>query len=228
MNIQHYYIEKGEGQPLILLHGNGESSDYFIHQIDKLSEHFRVIAFDTRGHGRTPRGSKEFTIKQFAEDLYDFMDRLKIKKASLLGFSDGANIALQFTLKYPKRVEKLILNGGNINPSGVKRSVQLPIELGYRVASKFSSKDAIAKQRAEMLGLMVNEPDISPDMLRRIMCPVLVIAGTKDMIKAEHTRLIANSIKDAELAFIEGDHFIANKRYDEFNKTVLEFLQKRG
>lgn len=226
MNIQHYYIEKGEGQPLILLHGNGESSDYFIHQIDELSEHFRVIAFDTRGHGRTARGGKEFTIKQFAEDLYDFMDRLKIKKASLLGFSDGANIALQFTLKYPKRVEKLILNGGNINPSGVKRSVQLPIELGYKVASKLSSKDAIAKQRAEMLGLMVNEPDISPDMLKRIMCPVLVIAGTKDMIKEEHTRLIANSIKDAELAFIEGDHFIANKRYEEFNKTVLEFLQK--
>ena len=72
MNIKLHYVEKGEGFPLILLHGNGEEHTYFSHQIEYFSETRRVIAIDTRGHGQTPRGNKPFTIKQFAEDLLRF------------------------------------------------------------------------------------------------------------------------------------------------------------
>ena len=226
MDIQLHFIEQGQGQPMILLHGNGESCDYFEHQIAYFSKQYHVIALDTRGHGQSPRGEKPFTIKQFAEDLHDFMDEKSIERAHILGFSDGGNIALTFALKYPERIEKLILNGANLFPSGVKPLYQWPIEIGYRIARLFSKKSEKAKQNAEMLGLMVNEPHIEPSELARLTMPVLVIAGTKDMIKESHTRLIYKSLPNAQMNIIEGDHFVANKNADAFNKVVDIFLRK--
>ena len=80
----------------------------------------------------------------------------------------------------------LVLNGGNLDPSGIKRSVQVPIELGA------------------------------------IRAPTLVLAGTRDMVKESHTRLIARSIPGAKLSIIEGDHFIAGKKPERFNVAVGE------
>ena len=225
-DIQLNYIEQGQGQPLILLHGNGESCDYFEHQIPFFSNDYRVIAIDTRGHGQSPRGDKPFTIKRFAEDLHDFMDEKNIAKAYLLGFSDGGNIALEFALKHPERIDKMILDGANLFPGGVKALYQWPIEVGYRIANLFSKKSEKAKQNAEMLGLMVNEPHIDPSELSCLTMPVLVVAGTKDMIKDSHTRLIYKSLPNAQLAILEGNHFVANKNAEAFNKVVADFLRK--
>ncbi|MBO6082950.1 MAG: alpha/beta fold hydrolase [Bacteroidales bacterium] len=221
---QHHYIEVGAGTPLILLHGNGEDVSYFEHQVEPFAKHFRVIAIDTRGHGQTPRGEAPFTIRQFADDLLGFMDAQGIEKAHILGFSDGGNIALVFALQYPQRVARLILDGANLDASGVKRSIQIPIEFGYRMARLFAKKDPKARKKAELLGLMVNDPDVKPDELRRIQVPTLVLAGDKDMIKESHTRLIASQIPGAQLKIIPGDHFIANKHPDAFNAAVLPFL----
>ena len=225
MDINHFYIEQGTGFPLILLHGNGEDCAYFTRQIDSFSENFHVIALDTRGHGQTPRGEAPFTIRQFAEDLLAFMDQHNIEKAHLLGFSDGGNIAMVFALAHPERVDKLILNGANLDASGVKRKIQIPIEIGYRIAKFFARKSPKAKKNAEMLGLMVNDPNVKPEELSRIQNQTLVIAGDNDMIKDKHTRLIAKSIPHAELCIIHGDHFIANKNPEAFNEAVLRFLK---
>ena len=225
MDINLHYIEQGQGEPLILLHGNGESCDYFEHQIPFFASDYRVIALDTRGHGKSPRGEKPFTIVQFAEDLHDFMEEKGIEKAHLLGFSDGGNIALTFALNYPERIEKMIVDGANLFPSGVKPLYQWPIELGYHIANLFAKKSEKAKSNTEMLGLMVNEPHIDPADLARLTMPVLVVAGTKDMIKDKHTRLIHKSLPNAQLAILEGDHFVANKNADAFNKVVVEFLR---
>lgn len=224
MDITLYYQEKGNGEPFILLHGNGEDRSYFKNQIKYFSDRYRVIALDTRGHGKSPRGSKPFTIEQFSYDLYDFMAGLEISNAIIMGFSDGANIAMKFAIKYPDQVRALILNGGNLNTGGVKRSIQIPIEIGYRIASRFASKSSAAKRNAEMLGLMVDEPNIGPDELSKITAPTLVICGKRDMIKESHTREIVKNISGAKLSIIEGDHFIANKRYAIFNKEVEDFL----
>ena len=225
MDIQHYYEEKGQGEPLILLHGNGENCGYFKGQINVFAKRYHVYALDTRGHGRTPRGDRPFTIRQFADDLRDFMDDHRIKGAHLLGFSDGGNIALVFAVKYPDRVNRLILNGANLDAGGVKTFTQIPIEIGYRIAKLSAKWSDSAKRNAEMLGLMVNSPNVTTDDLAGIKAKTLVIAGTNDMIREEHTKLIAESIPGAELIFLEGDHFIAGKQPEEFNRAVLEFLQ---
>ena len=80
-----------------------------------------MIAVDTRGHGRSPRGRGTFTLERFADDLKGFLDRRGLRRIILLGFSDGGNIALIFALKYPGYVDRLILNGANLNPFGMKR-----------------------------------------------------------------------------------------------------------
>lgn len=227
VDISLYYQEQGEGEPLFLLHGNGEDGTYFANQISFFSDRYRVIAVDTRGHGKSPRGTAPFTMEQFAMDLHSLMEKLQIQRGIILGFSDGANIAMKFALKYPDQVKALVLNGGNLNTKGVKRSIQIPIEIGYRFAKLFAGKSEEAKSHMEILGLMVNEPNIRPEELCAIQAPTLVIAGTKDMIKTAHTELIADHIPNAKLSVIPGDHFIANKNPKDFNREVENFLLRR-
>lgn len=225
MDIALHYQEKGHQEPFILLHGNGEDGSYFQHQIEYFSGSYRVIAVDTRGHGKSPRGTAPFTIAQFSCDLSDFMAEHAIARAVILGFSDGANIAMKFAMQYPDKAKALILNGGNLDPRGVKRRVQLPIEIGYKIARRFAAKSPHAKRNAEMLGLMVNEPQIERSELSKITMPTLVICGTNDMIQESHTRQIVENIPNARLSILKGDHFIANKRPDAFNQAVEEFLK---
>lgn len=226
MDIKLSYVEKGQGEPLILLHGNGEDCGYFEHQIEAFSSRYHVYALDTRGHGKTPRGARPFTIRQFAQDLLEFMEEHRIGKAHLLGFSDGGNIAMVFAIRYPERVDKLILNGANLDARGVRPAIQVPIEIGYRIARLFAGKSDKAKRNAELLGLMVNDPNVPVQELSKISVKTLVITGTRDMIKEDHTRLIAKSIPGAELVLLPGDHFIAGKDPEAFNQRVLEFLRK--
>ena len=221
MDIKHFYIEKGQGEPLILLHGNGEDSTYFVNQIDEFSSNYRVIALDTRGHGQTPRGDSAFTIRQFADDLLGFLDRMDIQKANLLGFSDGANIAMCFAAKYPDRVLKLVLNGGNLDTKGIEEEIQNKIE-----AKMDADNSEKARKKMELLGLMVNDPNITRQELEAIGAETLVIAGTEDLVKKDHTELIASQIKNASLAFVKGDHFVAKENPSDFNISVRDFLLK--
>ena len=137
MDISLYKRQKGIGIPFILLHGNGEDGNYFKHQIDYFSNNYRMIAVDTRGHGKSPRGNAPFTMEQFAEDLNNLLIKSDISQAIILGFSDGANIAMKYAIKYPEKIKALILNGGNLNTRGVKKFTQFLIELNYKIKKNF-------------------------------------------------------------------------------------------
>ena len=224
MDITLNYVEAGEGFPLVLLHGNGEDHTYFKHQMGPFSDRYRVIALDTRGHGRSPRGTAPFTLDQFAQDLKDFLDEKGIERCHLLGFSDGGNIALLFALRHPQYVEKLVVNGANLVPSGVKASTQWLITAGWvmcRVLACFSRK---ARRNWELLNLMVTQPHIDPRALKALSMPVLVTAGEQDMIREDHTRAIAAAIPGSRLAILPGDHFVARQNWQAFNPLVLDFL----
>ena len=222
MNIEHFYIENGQGSPIIMLHGNTGKARYFKHQIDVFAQKYHVYAIDTRGHGKTPRGEKPFTIRQFADDLLVFMNNHGIEKATLMGFSDGGNIAMRFAIAYPERVDRLILNGANLNARGVKNSTQIPIELKYYWYKLLGIK----KYDVEMLGLMVNDPNITLEELRSIQAKTLVIVGANDIIKEKHSKLIVSTLSNSEFAVVSGDHFVALRNPEAFNERVLEFLAK--
>lgn len=223
-----YYVEQGEGEPLVLLHGNGEDHTYFKKQMEPFSEKFRVIAIDTRGHGKSPRGDAPFTFEQFAEDLKEFFDEHELTGVNLLGFSDGGNIALTFALKYQRYLKRLILNGANLSPKGLNSVYFSFLAARYRTAAFLSLFDKKAALKKEMLALMVKQPNISSRDLGKLAVPTLVIAGTQDLILREHTELIYQNIYDAELCFIEGTHFIAANASEEFNSRVLKFLRKKA
>lgn len=220
-----HYIEMGAGFPLVMLHGNGQDHTYFKRQIEPFSEVFRLILPDTRGHGGSPRGEAPFRIVQFAEDLKTFLDELHIEKCHLLGFSDGGNVALQFSLKYPQYIDRLVLNGANLDPAGVKREVQAPFEARWRELKSVSPLQGEMLHEWEMLDLMVTQPSLAPQNIAGLSLPTLVVAGEDDMIREEHTRLIADSIPNSLLKILPGDHFVARRNWQVFNPVVMEFLR---
>ena len=225
-DFQLFCREAGTGRPLVLLHGNGESSEYFAAQIEYFAGEYHVLAVDTRGHGQSPRGEASFTLGQFADDLAVFLDARGLGEVDLLGFSDGGNIAMLFALKYPGRVRRLVLNGANIYPCGMKPPVLGQVLLEYALARLAALFDAKARDRAEILGLMVHQPHIRPSELGRLDMPVLVIVGERDMISDRHSQLICDSLPQGEIVRLPGDHFVAAGNPAAFNAAVDDFLRR--
>ena len=226
MAYQLAYEEHGSGPAILLLHGNGEDRSIFQAQVPILAAQFRVIAVDTRGHGQSPWGEAPFTLKQFAKDLLHLLDDLAIDQVDILGFSDGGNIALLFALRWPERVRRLIISGANLYPSGMRRDVYLSIIKGYLIGSVkgwFSQKD---RQRAKYFALMALQPHIRRSALRDITMPVLVMAGTQDIVRDNHTRRIAAALPKAKLVVLPGGHALLTETPEAFNQTVLMFLQE--
>ncbi|MEE1037841.1 MAG: alpha/beta hydrolase [Eubacterium sp.] len=224
-----YYEEYGSGKPFIMLHGNGEDCTYFAEQVKEFEKDYHIYLIDTRGHGKSERGTAPFTIRQFADDLNAFMEAKEIEKADILGFSDGGNILLLFAGKYPEKVDRIIANGANLDTTGIVAKVQAKIEAKYEQYCRNAEEnpeDEKAVKNMEMFNLMVNDPNISQEDLDLIKAPTLVIAGSKDLVIEEHSYLIGNGIKDAETVIVEGSHFVAKENPEPFNKAVREFLAK--
>ncbi len=228
MDIKLNYREAGSGYPLILLHGNGEDGGHFRHQLDYFSKEYRVIAIDTRGQGESPRGTAPFTYEQFAQDLEDFMDEHGLFRADILGFSDGAITALLFAMTRPERVTKLILNGANLDPEGIVEPIRKKIVSKAEQFEKTKDESPEAFAQYENFELMAKHPSIDPKELSKVQCPTLVIVGTNDLIDAAHTELIYRSLPNAELVFVQGDHFVAYDNPGAFNDAVYKFLKEVG
>lgn len=118
-----YYEETGSGEPLVLIRGLGSDLQAWALQVPTLSKHFRVITYDNRGAGRTSSPDKPYSIAGMADDLAALLDELKVEKASILGYSMGGMIAQEFALKYPAKVDKLILLATTGRPDGYVRTM---------------------------------------------------------------------------------------------------------
>jgi pimeloyl-ACP methyl ester carboxylesterase len=208
------------------LHGNSENCGIFEPQVEYFSKTRTVIALDSRGHGRSSFGADELSITNMAEDVRAVLDALNVKTADLLGFSDGGNVALAFALRYPSRLRSLILSGANLSPGGVKWRVQAPIVICYWFLSLQAPFSENARRKRQIFGLMVNQPHFTPEEIAAITTPALVIAGERDMIREEHTKLIHRSIPGSKLVIVpEADHFVSSRKPDVFNSIVDEFLK---
>ncbi len=222
----YFEIYGGGERKVLLIHGNGESSACFGKQFEDWSRECTLIAMDSRGQGRSTFGRKKLTIAQIADDGFALLEALGIKKASVVGFSDGANAAMTMLMKDSQGViERAVLAGGNLDPGGVKEIYQKPIELSFKMLARKAQRESAARRKLAVMSLMVREPHIKADDLRKIKAPVLVMAGSRDMIKDSHTRLIAGAIPNARLKIVQGcGHFVFDKAADRVNKAVLDFL----
>ncbi|WP_131536849.1 alpha/beta fold hydrolase [Pedobacter nototheniae] len=219
-NAKIYYEEYGKGAPLVLLHGNNGSISDFYKQISFFSKNYRVIAIDTRGQGRsTDLTENEYSYKGFADDLFKITQALKLDKINILGWSDGGNTGLIFNYEHPELMEKLIIIGANLNPQGIKEDVIN--------AFKQQASENKAGTNKRLINLMLNYPDISVEQLGKIKNPTLIIAGSNDVIKEEHTQLIHNSIQNSEIQIIaDATHYVPFEKPDTLNNLMLNFLRK--
>jgi pimeloyl-ACP methyl ester carboxylesterase len=223
-----YYEVYGSGEPLLLLHGNSQSIRAFSYQIADLSKNYKVIAVDTRGQGKsTDETTGALSYDMFADDMKQLMDSLRIKKTSVLGWSDGGNTGLIMAYKYPQYVTKLATMGANLFPTteAVSDSTLNQVKAGLKNLQ--TKTDAYSKMETRLFTMLLTEPHISFDDIKNIKCPVLVMAGEHDIILDSHTKAIAAAIPNAKLMIFKGEtHYapVENKKW--FNTTVLQFLDK--
>lgn len=190
--INLYYEKHGKGKSLILLHGNGETHKIFDKAVPLLAEHFTVYAIDSRGHGQSDPVT-EYRYTDMADDIKCFIEAKGLNKPILYGFSDGGIIGLLLACNYPQLLSQIIISGANTELTGIRN--------GW--LKLFQIINAIVKE--PKMDMMLKSPSITMDMLHKITIPTTVLAGSRDMIKKDHTEYIANNIRNSNLHILQGE-----------------------
>ena len=211
-NINLHYIEEGEGSPIILLHGNRGNNLVFDKLISKLKKSYKVYAIDSRCHGKSSI-PEEISYDSISDDIICFIEKLKINKPILYGFSDGGIVGLLIAIKRPNILKKLIVSGPNLNPNGFKKYMFLYSKVGYLIT------------RNKLFKLMAKEPDIKLKDLHKIKVPTVIIAGEHDIVKEKHLVLIYKNIKNCELKILKNENHSSyvvhsDKLYDILKKYI--------
>ena len=230
-----WYATYGSGSPVILLHGGLGHSGNWGHQVPALvSSGYRVVLIDSRGHGRSTRDLRPFMYELMAFDVLAVMDALQLQKAAVVGWSDGACIALILAMKASGRIAGVFFFGCNMDPSGTKEIKPSPIldRCFGRHARDYAELSVTPDQFdafAEAVGqMMKTEPNYSAVDLAHIHVPVGIVQSEHDeFIKPEHAEYLARSIPAAELIILpDVSHFAPLQRPEQFNSVMRAFLGK--
>jgi len=230
-----WYSVYGAGLPVILLHGGLGHSGNWGYQIPALvSNGYRAVVIDSRGHGRSTRDARPYTYELMASDVLAVMDALRLEQAAFVSWSDGACIALVLAAQNPARVTRVFFFACNMDPSGMKEIEPSPIldRCISRHAKDYKELSATPgdfKEFVAAVGLMQRtQPNYSAQNLAAISVPVTIVQSEHDeFIKREHAEYLARSIPNAKLVVLNGvSHFAPLQRPDLFNDTVLAFFGK--
>ncbi|MCJ7796862.1 MAG: alpha/beta hydrolase, partial [Thermoleophilia bacterium] len=174
-----YYETYGDGQPLLLVHGNGASIGSMAAQIDFFRKRYKVIAMDSRDQGHSSDSDSPLTYEKMTDDLAALIDHLKLGSVDVIGWSDGGIEALLLGVRHPSKVKKIIAMAANLNPS--TNAIYKESEELFRsmlASTPDSVRNTPAGRRAQKVtGMILKEPNIDPTMLERITAPTLVLAG---------------------------------------------------
>ena len=209
-DIELYYEKYGTGKPIVLIHGNQESHEIFDKLIEKLKSNYEVFAIDSRCHGKS-ENPKEISYNLMSDDIIQFIKELNIEKPILYGFSDGGIIGLLVAIKEPELLSNLIISGANISPDVFTTFDLLLTKLFYFFT------------RSKYIKMMLDEPNIPIEDLQKITVPVHILAGEKDVIKLEHTKLIADNIKNSTLEIIKNEN---HGSYIVHSEKLYEIIKK--
>ena len=224
------------GVPVLLVHGGFGNSNYFGNLVPVLLEKgYRVIAMDSRGHGRSTRTDGPQTYEQMAADVVALLDSLDIPRVNLVGWSDGGIIGLEIALAHPNRLAGLFAFGANSVISGeIDDGDKNPVFAAYIARTRAEHRklsprpQQLAGFEAAMDAMWGSEPNITAEQLRSIAVPTTIADGEHDeVIKPEHTRYLAESIPGARLVILPNvSHFAMLQNPSLFDAAVVAFLEQ--
>lgn len=232
--INIYYEIYGEGKPLVLIHGGGSSGFFdFEETVKRLSDNFQLILIDLQNHGRSEHRDIPETFDQDAKDIVAVLDQLNIDKAMFFGFSNGATTALKIVHQFPERVEKIIFASGNTSRNGLVDGFfenmlastvkDMPEYLKSNFMKLNPDLDKFYNMFEKDSQRMVHFKDFEDDILENINIPVFLIAGDRDVVKAEHFVELNRKIPNSRLMILpatHGNYIMA----DENGKTNTELI----
>ena len=225
--------KEARGEPVILLHGGLANANYWGNQVKALQSRYRVIVMDSRGHGRSSRDDKPYGYDLMASDVLALMDFLKIPKAAIVGWSDGAIIGLDIALNHPERLTKLFAFAANSDPSGVSDITSSPVFNAFiaRAEKEYETLSPTPTEYQSFLAqvqkMWETQPNWTADDLGRIAVPVWIVDADHDeAIKRENIEFMAANVPNAGLLLQpEVSHFSFIQDPEQFTSDVLHFLQ---
>lgn len=217
--IDLYYEMYGQGEPLVILHGNGGYSGSRKNIMPELIKKYKVIAVDHRCHGQSGC-SEELNYRLMASDINALLTYLKIDSAYVYGHSDGGILGLILGFEYPDKVRKLVASGAN-----VKRDTTALQP--YIVEMMTHYKELQDPRMQKQIKLMSEYPNIAMQELKGIKAPTLIISGDRDAVRLTHSVDIFSHIPNANLSIWPGStHFVGEENPEKLLKMMMDFFDK--
>ncbi|MBK1784863.1 alpha/beta fold hydrolase [Prauserella cavernicola] len=229
--VRTWYDERGDGEPLVLLHGGFGDARTFCDNLDALAENFHLYLPERRGHGHTPDVEGPLTVSVMARDTVAFLEKVVGGSARLVGYSAGATVALAVALERPDLVERLVLISGAFDLDGMIVSPrdgvgELPDEL-VRMYAEVSPDgvEHLPVVMAKIAEAAREEPGFTEADLAGITCRTLVLSGDDDLVTLEHTLALYRGIANSELAVVPGaSHVLLLEKPAQCTAIVADFL----
>ena len=220
-----YYEIYGEGEPLLLIHGNGASIGSLSAQIEFFKTHRKVIVMDSRDQGQSGDSEGPLTYEKMTDDQAALLDHLKTGPVDVLGWSDGGIEALLLGVRHPDKVKKLVAMAANLRPDAVYPEVDQLVETMLASITPEARKTPQGQRDLKAAMALKTEPHIDLALLKKVSAPTLILSGDHDLIRLDHTVAIYEALPNAELAvFPNSTHMVPYDDPQMFNATVERFL----
>lgn len=234
----------GSGEPVLLLHGGFCSLESLQAQFDALARDHEVFAYERPGHGRSPDVGGDYSYARSLVEAVAYLDAHDLESVHVVGYSDGAILALLLALEHPERVRSVVAISANLDPSAFTDSpAELPVLAplpspaddtdepdAEREAYARLSPDGPAHADvvlAKLMRLWTSEPSIEPGRLARITTRTLIMSADRDTIRPDHSLLIASSIPGAQLCIVPGtSHALVAERPALLSVLISDFLRE--
>ena len=244
-----YYESKGEGAAIVFAHGAGGNAAIWFNQVAHFSPHYKVIAFDHRGFGRTPVQGEPLTAYQFRDDLLAILDAERVDRAHVVGQSMGGFTVLRTALDAPDRVSSLTMSatpGGIINPNPTPAMKSLTSSSDDDASGVSATMSRATQQRPELMQLYESINNFNVDFswsnlarllgpedvvqledLAAVRCPTLFICGEEDpLFPSELLASYVPHFSDARIEVVENSgHSPYFEQPERFNALLTQHLE---
>ncbi len=234
--LRTWHEVSGDGEPVVLLHGAFAGASSFCAQTPALvAAGFRVHVPERRGHAHTPDVAGPLTYSVMADDTIAYLDQELPGAAHLVGWSDGAVVALLVALRRPDLVRRMVLIGQYYNSSGKVADSELDgllaspeavtfLRAGYDPVSP-DGPEHFAVVHEKTLHMLATEPEIDLGALSAVITPTLVLQGDRDEVTIQHSLALVDALADARLAVLPGTHGLPIEAPDVVNPLIVSFLR---